>query len=132
MGDIPVCQRSQAKRLSTSFVLDAVWLSKSPRGRKDGQWRRGFGQRTLSRTRGRERMSALISLPLIFHFAANAILYPAPPAMVLQKRLVLSRREARSLVYKRARSGGPVLSSAFASHTPYPPRWDNPGRPGAA
>ena len=27
----------------------------SPRGREAGQWRGGFGQQTLSRTRGRER-----------------------------------------------------------------------------
>ena len=31
----------------------------SPRGREAGQWRGDLGQRTLSRTRGRERMSAL-------------------------------------------------------------------------
>ena len=31
----------------------------SPRGREGGQWRGGFGQRTLSRTRGRGWMSAL-------------------------------------------------------------------------
>lgn len=31
----------------------------SPRGREAGQWRGGFGQRTLSWTRERERMSAL-------------------------------------------------------------------------
>ena len=31
----------------------------SPRGREAGQWRGDLGQRTLSRARGRERMSAL-------------------------------------------------------------------------
>ncbi|MDP2975375.1 MAG: hypothetical protein Q8N45_04085, partial [Anaerolineales bacterium] len=29
----------RSKRVSTGFVMDAVWLGECPRGREEGQWR---------------------------------------------------------------------------------------------